>query len=194
MASPPPVQRKTIGRTVIAVLPIGAVLAVCRLAVLRGVLLRLATGDERRQPFHVRFILRRMLRARLKLLRLRLMRRLMLRLVRLLVLRLARIERLRLARREWFAADMGLLVIVVVIAVIGEIAARIAAGLLLLVIGLGLAKLFLGGCDQAEIMLGVLIIIFGADGISRTLRVSGELEIFFGDVRRGAADFYVLPV
>jgi hypothetical protein len=65
---------------------------------------------------------------------------------------------------------------------------------LLLKIGLVLTKLFLRGGDQAKIMFGVLIIIFGSDWISGALRIAGELEIFFGNVRSRAADFYVLAV
>ncbi len=204
-----PMQRKAVRRAVIAVRPIAAALAVRAIAALavlrRRLLLRLAAGDERRQPFDVALVFRRhgLLRARLKVLRLRLLvllRLIMLRLIvlrrvvllRLMVLRLARIERLRLARRERFAHG-GLVVIAVVVAVIAEIAARVAR-LLLLVIGLALAKLFLRGGDQAEIMLGVLIIIFRGDRISGALRVAGELEIFFGNVRGRASDFYILAV
>ena len=65
---------------------------------------------------------------------------------------------------------------------------------LLLVIGLALAKLFLRGGDQAEIMFGVLIIVFGRDRIAGTLRVAGELQIFLGDVGRGPPNFHVRSV
>jgi hypothetical protein len=65
---------------------------------------------------------------------------------------------------------------------------------LLLEIGLRLTKLFLGGGDQAEVMLGVLIIIFRCDRVAGTLRVARELKIFLGDMGRGPADFYVLPI
>ena len=125
------------------------------------------------------------LRPRLKLLRLllrlvlrRLMRLIVLRLM-LIVLRLTLIKRLRL-RRVGFARLR--LIIAVIVAVVGHIAAHSTARLLLLEIGLILAKLFLRGGDQTEIMFGVLIIIFGGDRISGTLRVASELEIFFGDV------------
>jgi len=152
---------------------------------------------------------RHLLRPRLIVLRLRLVLRLMLRLVllrlivlglivlglmllRLMVLLLARVKRLRLARRERLA---NLRLVVVVVVIVGEIVAvaHAAAGLLL-VKRLTLAKLFLGGCNQTEIMLGMLIIIFRRNRISGTLRVAGELEIFLGDVRRRSANFHVLPV
>jgi hypothetical protein len=137
---------------------------------------------------------------RLRLLMLRLMLWLtMLRLVllRLMMLLFAGIELLLLAGRERLAGHMRLIAIsiaiTVVVAVIGRcIAARVAR--LLLEIRLRLAKLFLRRGDQTEVMFSVLIIIFGGDRISRTLRVAGKLEIFFGDVGRRAADFYVLPV
>ena len=153
----------------------------------------------------LRLIMLRLIMLRLMLLRLMLLRLVVLRLImllvvlrlmvllRLTVLLLPRIERLRLARSERLAGHAGLLVIAVVVAVIGDIIARAAAGLLLGK-GLSLTKLFLRGGDQAEIMLGVPIIIFGRDRISGTLRIAGELEIFFSDVRRRSSNFYVLPI
>jgi hypothetical protein len=219
-----PMQReavRTIKSVILSLRPILARPAVRTLSVLRG-LLRLAAGDERRQPLDVAVVIRRhRLRPRLelrlrlmlrlimlwlmllrlmllRLVRLRLIRRLvvlrrLLVMLRLIMLLLARIERLRLARREWLAGHAGLVVIAVVVAVIGRIIARAAAGLLL---GkrLTLTKLFLRRGDQAEIMFGVLIVIFRRDRISGTLRIAGELEIFFGDVRRRSPDFYVLPI
>ena len=211
MPSAPAMQREAV-RTVIAVRPIAAALAVrtvaalAPLAPLRLVLLRLTAGNERRQPLDVAIMLLRrlLLRALLKVLRLRLMMLLMrlmllLRLVLLmrLVVRLmafTRIKRLRLTRGERLAAHGRLIVIAVIIAIVGGITAHIARLLLLLIIGLALPKLFLRSRDQTEIMFGVLIIIFGGDRVSRALRVAGELEIFFGNVRGGAPDFYVLPV
>jgi hypothetical protein len=186
-------------------------------------LLRLAAGDERRQPLDIAVVLRRHVqRPLLIVLRLRLLLRLMLRRVllrlmmllivlrlmmllivlrlivllivlRLMVLLLARIELLWFARREWFA-HLRLVVAVVIAVVVGRIVARAAAGRRLLEIRLILAKLFLRGGDQAEIMFGVLIIILGGDRISGALRVAGELEIFFGDMGRRSANFHVLPV
>ncbi len=159
---------------------------------LRSILLRrLTAGNERRQPFNIAVVLRRvLLRTRLVVLRLVLG---LLRLVvlRLRLLRLALVERLCL-RGVGLAAHLRL-VVAVIVAVVNGIAAHIA-GLLLLVIGLVLAKLFLGRGDQAEIMFGVLIIIFGGNWISGALRVAGELEIFLGDVRSRSPNFYVLPV
>src|SRR5215472_13027449 len=114
-AMPPssPVQRKAILRSVItvrAILPMRPVVAVLRL------LLRLSAGDEGRQAVDVGLVFRTrmLLRPRLKLL-------MLLRLIVLLVVvLLARIVRLRLAWGERLAADMGLLAIALVVAVIGS--------------------------------------------------------------------------
>jgi hypothetical protein len=185
------VQRKAVGRAAVIPIPVLAILTaltVAALAVLRGGLW-LAAGDERRQTLDVAVVVRLnvlrtlliVLLLRLLLLRLKLLR---------LVLLLARIKRLRL-RREGLTAHRRLIALAVVVVVIRRIAARVA---LLLVIGLRLAQLFLRGGDQAKIMFRMLIIIFGSDGIAGTLRVARELKIFLGDVRRGPANFHVLPV
>ena len=219
----PPMERKAVRtvepvilslRSILALRAILTVRAIRPLTVLWGLRLRLTAGDERRQPFDVALGFRRhLLRARLELLRLRLMllRLVLLRLIglrlimllvvlrlimllvmlRLIMLWLARIERLGLARRERLAGH-GRLVAIVIVAVVG-IVTHAPAGLLLRE-WLALTKLFLRGGDQAEIMFGVLIIIFGGDRISGTLRIAGELEILFGDVRRRSANFYVLPI
>src|SRR5579862_1864825 len=121
-------------------------------------------------------------------------------LLRLLVLlRLLMLRLLLFARVVWLrlgcirlTAHLRLL-LAVVIAVVDGTAAHVAARLLL-VIGLALAKLFLRGGDQPEIMFGVLIVILGGNRIAGALCIAGELEIFFGDVRCRSPDFYVLPV
>ena len=184
-AMPPaaPVQREAILRSVIAVravLPRRPVIAVLRL-----LMLRLSAGDERRQAVDVALVFRSrmLLRPRLKLL-LRLM-------VLLIVMLFARIIRLRLARGERLAADVRLLTIAVVVAVIGS---AHLAGLLLLVIGLILPELLLRRSDEAEIVLGVLIIIFCCNRIPGALRVTGELKVLFGDMRRRTANFYIRPI
>jgi hypothetical protein len=61
--------------------------------------------------------------------------------------------------------------------------------LLLIVVGVLLTKLFLRRGDQAEVVLGVLIIILGGHRVARPLRVTRELDVFFRDMRSGAADF-----
>jgi len=142
-----------------------------------SLLLRLttATGDERGQALDV-FVLGRLL-----------LRALTMTVILRLLLLLARIKRLRFARRKRLA-DRGLVVAVVISFVV---AALVAARL---IIGLGLAKLFLGGGDQPEIMLGMLIIVFGRDGVAGTLRIARKLEIFLRDMGSRAADFHVRSV
>src|SRR5579872_2462505 len=103
---------------------------------------------------------------------------------------LARIEWLRFARRERLA-NRRLIAIHVIVAVVGRIATLLAT---LLIIGLALAKLLLGCGNQAEIMLGVLIIILGGDGIARTLRVPRQLEIFFRNMGGCSSNLHVRSV
>jgi len=167
--------------------------AVAAVALLRRLRL-LTAGDERRQPVdvavirlrHVLGMLLVLLRPRLKVLRLGL---------RLRMLLVALVILLRLARRERLAADDRLLVLAVVEGIVGEIAARVAGLLLLLlVIGLILPELLLRGGDQAEIMLGMLIVILGSDRIAGTLRVTRQLEVLLADVGCGSPDFYVRPI
>jgi hypothetical protein len=154
----------------------------------------------------LRLVMLRLVMLRLVLLRLVMLRLVLLRLIlrlmmllvvlwrlllRLMVL-LLRVE--RLLRRVWLTTHLRLVVALIII-VVGEVVVRPAAATgLLLEIRLRLAKLFLRGGDQAEIMLGVLIIIFAGNRIAGALRVAGELEIFFGNVGRCSPDFYVLPV
>jgi len=66
--------------------------------------------------------------------------------------------------------------------------------LLLIERRLGLPQMLLRGGDQAEIVFGVLIVAFRGNRIAGTLRVSGELEIFLGDVGGVASDLHVRSV
>jgi hypothetical protein len=143
--------------------------------------LRLAAGDEGRQPFDVFVIGRlkalvpglvvllrwlRLLMRLLVLLRLLVVLRLLMvrRLVLLRLLLLARIVGL-LLRRERLAADRRLVIVAVVKRVVRVIAAALLR--LLLIEGrLGLPKVFLRGGDQAEIMFGVLVVVFCRDRIA----------------------------
>ena len=43
-------------------------------------------------------------------------------------------------------------------------------------------------------MLGVLVVVFGGDGIARGARIARQLDVFFGDMRGSAADLDVGPV
>ena len=77
-------------------------------------------------------------------------------------------------------------ILAVVLAVVAGAADGLVATRLLV-----LAELFLGRRDQAEIMLGVLVVILGCDGVAGGARIARELEIFLGNVRGGAADLDV---
>src|SRR5579863_3644603 len=199
MTPAPAMKREAIGRpavkTIRAVGIVGGIVGA--LALLRRLRIRLPAGNERRQSLDILFACRlEVLACRLEVL---LRAGLMLCVLRLRVLRLnvrlllllAREVGLRFTRRERLPAERGLLTVAIVIAVVGNIAARFAT---LLVVGLGLAKLLLRGGDQAEIVLGVLIVVFSCDWVSGTLRVTGKLEIFLGDVRRRPANFHVRSV
>jgi hypothetical protein len=59
---------------------------------------------------------------------------------------------------------------------------------------LGLLLGLLSGCDQAEVVLCMLQITFGHDGIARRVGVTRELEILLGDVVRCAANLYVWAI
>jgi len=177
VAPPTAMQRITIGGAVKAIGAVGVMRAVgaVRVVWVLPLLRLLAAGDEGRKPLHVLFAVRLKVLLRtllvvlwlvLIVLRLAVVLVLVLVLVlglglMLIVLRLllARIERLRLARGKRLAAYRRLLVAVFVVAVLGNVAAALVA--LLLIIGRGrvLAELLLRRRDQAEIMLGVLIVI-----------------------------------
>ena len=185
MTPAPAMQREAIGRTVVAILARLIALpirTVRRLPLLRR-RLRLAAGDEGRQPFDV-FVIGRLevlVPGLVVLLWLRLRLRLLMRLLvlgrLLVVLRLLIVGRLRLLRllllarivglllwRERLAAHGRLVIVAVVERVVGVVAALLR---LLLIEGrLGLPKVFLRGGDQAEIMFGVLVVIFCRDRIS----------------------------
>ena len=109
----------------------------------------------------------------------------------LIVMLLARIIWLRFAWGERLAADVRLLAVPVVVAVVG---AAHLTGLLLLVIRLTRPELLLRRGDEAEIVLGMLIIIFRRDRIARALRIARKLDIFFRDLRSGAANLHVRPI
>jgi hypothetical protein len=212
MTPAPAMQREAIRRTVIAILatllPIRAVRPIRSLGPLPLLRrrLRLAAGDEGRQPFDVfvvgrlevllpGLVMRLLLRILLRLL-VRLLVVLWLRLLRLLVL----LRRLLLAlivglllRRERLAAHGRLVIVAVVKRVVGVIAALLRL-LLLIERRLGLPKVFLRGGDQAEIMLGVLVVVFGGDRIAGALRIAGQLQVFLGNVRCIAPDLQVRSI
>ena len=171
--------------------------------VLAGILLRLATtGDECRQAAD---LLSAFLAALIWIWLLLILLRLMLRAV--MHLLIARRKRLGIARQIRlllrFTRSVARLVLahegltVVVIAVKSLVGVLLAGGALLLllrllvIIWILLTELFLRGGNQAEIVLGMLVVVLGRNRIARTLRVARELDIFFRYMRSGAANFDV---
>ena len=69
----------------------------------------------------------------------------------------------------------------------------VGAGLRLVVRVL-LAELLLRRGDQAEVVLGVLMMRLGGDVVADRRRIARELQILLGDVMRGAADFHLRSV
>src|SRR3984957_14548768 len=57
-----------------------------------------------------------------------------------------------------------------------------------------LAELLLGLGNQAEVMLGVLIVVFRSDRVAGGSRIARQLDIFFSDVRCRSADFDIRSV
>jgi hypothetical protein len=205
-----------------AVLPAAAFLAVLTFALynIADVRLRLtaAAGDKgrkcvyvlRRRPVAV--LIRLLLRVRLTRLLMLLWTRLMLiargkglriagdeglrlRLRLLMVLR-----HLRLRREARFVLHRERLTIIVVVEIVVGGALRLLPTLRLLVllivslIRILLPELFLRSGNQAEVMFGVLVIVFRRDRIAGALRVARELDIFFRDRRSRAANFDVRSV
>jgi hypothetical protein len=104
-------------------------------------------------------------------------------------LRVARHIGLRLAltvRLLALAAEIALFV-----AVLAVPFARLLLGA---IIRVRLPELLLRGGDQAEIVLGMLIIVLRADRIARAQRVACELQVFVDHMGGGAADLNVRPI
>jgi hypothetical protein len=88
----------------------------------------------------------------------------------------------------------GLRLVVAIVETIVRVAVGPRLRLLLLLEGLVLPELLLRRRDQAEIMLGVLIIILGSHRIAGARGIAGKLNVFFGDVIGGPADLHVRAV
>ena len=185
------------------------------------VLRRLPTaGDERRQSLAVTAVcygrglngrLEVLLRLLLWLLMLRLLLVvLMLRpvlLVRLLIapavaLRIARrVGRLGIARRVWRLIARVRLALHwltlhrLIHAVVAVVKIIVAVALALtdrrLVVRVLLAELFLRRGDQAQIMLGVLVIILGGYRVARGRRIARQLNVFLGDMGRRSPNLHI---
>jgi len=189
MPPPPPVHAKPILTAVALVV-----------TVLSGRLLRLwaAAGDEGWQAAD---FLSALVATLVGLLLIRLL--LVLRTV--LHLLIAWRERLGIARQVWlllrFTRSVARLVLaherlgVVIVAVKSLVGVLLGGRALLLrllvVIRVLLTEQLLRCGDQAKIVLGMLIVVLGRNRVARTLCVACELDVFFRDVRSGAANFDV---
>lgn len=179
-------------------------------AILSGILLRLpAARDECRKTADIlSALLTALVGLRIGLLLMLLMLLMLLRAI--LGLLITRRERLSIARQIRLLLRLPRSVarfvltherlIVFFVPIEGVIAGlRLAAGraallmrlLLLVVVRVLLTKLFLRRGDQAEVVLGVLVIILRGHRVARPLRVTRELDVFFRDMRSGATDFDV---
>ena len=158
--------------------------------------LRLRSGDEGGQAIDAAIVrhrrLRRLILRLVALALLAMFARLVLMLTRLILLMVALAgvagERLLLLRHEsrlLAEARKALILLAILRDHVG-----IRPGLLRLI----LAELLLGCCNQAEVMFGVLIVVFRGDRIAGRARVTRQLHIFFSDVRCRATDFNVWSV
>ena len=157
--------------------------------------LRLRSGDERRQAVDAGIIRDRRLRLWLRLgleLGLRTMfARLMLLFARLIRLAfalmialavVARHEGLRLHRNEAGLLTEMRKTFAFVVAILRS---HFILGARLRLI---LTELLLGGGDQAEIVLGVLVVVLGRHRVAGRACIAGQLHIFFRNMGCGAAD------
>jgi hypothetical protein len=174
-------QREAVALTFMTVL-----LAIARIG------LRLATGNEGRQAVHIARIRGRGILLTVVVSRLLFALRLLL-FARLIRLRLALgIILLMLARgMRLAAAGMRLHAF---FAVLEVFVVALFAALRALLEWLALAELLLRRRDQAEIMFGVLVIIFRRDRITRSGRIARQLDIFIGDMVGRSADFHLRAV
>jgi len=176
MAAAPAMQRITVALAFVAVLVVLAALA-------------LLPGDEGGQAPDIALAVaalrlpRLLLVARIGLLlivtlllavRVMLLARLM-----LLILVVARLER----RLRLTLAITGLVLVRLVAVVVEHLVALLAAAFrtherLLL----SLPELLLRRRDEAEIVLGVLVVVFGRNRVAGALRVASELDVFLGDM------------
>src|SRR5262245_50286555 len=122
----------------------------------------------------------------LLLLRPRLIVRLLLAAIRLrlliarLIVRLRSVVRLRLTGLALIGLTLLRRLGVVFLAVEGFVAGVLARRRRRLVVRILLPELLLRRGDQAEVVLGVLIMVLGGHRIAGALRVAGELQIFLG--------------
>jgi hypothetical protein len=190
MATAPAMQREAVALAVVAVLPVALMPRLPWLPLLG--LMRLSAGNEGWQPVDVATAFG----GHCALLRAGLMRLVLLVLLALRErLGVTRQVGLRLARAEGLFAPQSRLRAVVV-AVLEGVVARPDRHFVLWTgqMGVGLAELLLRRRDQTIIMFGMLVVIFGRDGITGGLRIAGELHVFFRNVGGVPANFHIRTV
>src|SRR5215470_434214 len=183
MTAAPPMQRETVA------LPLEAVLTVTLLRRRRCDLgRRCPAGDKGRQALDVAVVVFSVLRMTTAKARL---------LAGLEELRITRQIGLRIPGTEGrllpHARQTGWLVIALVAHVVTCLVPAVHSAFAA-VEGNGLPELFLRCGDQTEIVLRVLKIILGGHWISRRLGVARKLQVFLGNVGRGASYFDIRSV
>jgi hypothetical protein len=156
-------------------------------------------GDEGRQPLDIAVLVAAALR--LMLLRLVLLRVVLLRMAAAIGLLLSRGEELSIARQVGLrvtGAERHLIVWLgrpgdILVAVIAAVIAHVGSAFRTEE-WRGLPELLLRSGDQAQIMLGVLVVVLRRHRIAGRLRIARKLNVFLGNMRRCAADFDVRPV
>src|SRR5205085_6980413 len=77
----------------------------------------------------------------------------------------------------------------VALGVVARLVADVAIGTRLLeLLRLILPELLLCSGNDAEIVFGVLVVVFGGDRVARALRVARKLHVFFREMRSRAAN------
>src|SRR5207245_954226 len=87
----------------------------------------------------------------------------------------------------------GALVLVLLVGLVAHVVAAAAFGTIQSV-RLVLPERRLRRGNHAEIMLGVLVVVFGRYKVAGRLRVARKLQVFLRNMRRGPANFDVGPV
>jgi hypothetical protein len=127
-----------------------------------------------------------LLRLRLSAVRLRLLTR--------LVLRLLRVAKTGLALHRRCLHRHRLTGFVIVAFELVVAVALDRGALLRLVVRILLTELFLRRSDEAEIMLGVLVVVLSGHRVAGGLGVAGELKVLLGHVVRGSSDLHLRTV
>ena len=100
---------------------------------------------------------------------------------------------LALRRLAWRRLSLPWLAVIALVAVEGLIA-NLARRRRRLVVGILRSELFLRRGDHAEIVFGVLEVIFRSDRVAGALGIARQLKILLGDVMSRSADLYLRAI